>query len=110
VIALRRNDGPTLTVDLRSNSIDSWSDLWNALANPCGLPGWFGRNLDAWWDAIHTGGISDVLDDHSLLVVRLRPGGLFARGNLDGARFVQTTNESEYARVELEAPNDARSA
>ncbi|MEU6285701.1 barstar family protein, partial [Streptomyces sp. NPDC047028] len=24
------------------------NDFWDAVSEPCGLPGWFGRNLDAW--------------------------------------------------------------
>jgi len=82
-------------------AIESWSQLWDALSGPCALPSWFGRNLDAWWDTIQAGGISPVLDDHSFLVVRLTARGLFARGNEDGERFLDTTNESDYARADL---------
>jgi len=65
-------------------AIESWSQLWDALSGPCALPSWFGRNLDA-----------------SFLVVRLTARGLFARGNEDGERFLDTTNESDYARADL---------
>jgi hypothetical protein len=102
VTALGRQDGEPLVVDLRSRDIDSWSQLWDALADPCGLPDWFGRNLDAWWDTISAGGISDVLDDRSFVTILVSPRGLFAPGAA-GAEFIQTTNECEYARAEVES-------
>jgi hypothetical protein len=98
--ALGRQDGDELIVDLRGSSIESWPQLWDALADPCGLLPWFGRNLDAWWDTIQTGRISTVLDEHSFLTVLLNDVGLFALGE-DGERFVQTTNECDYASAEV---------
>ena len=56
-------------VDLRSTPIDSWDELWGALVGPCGLPKWFGRNLDAWNDTLGTGAIFEVLDAHPFLIV-----------------------------------------
>ena len=100
VSALGKQDGDPLIVDLRSERIESWSALWDALAAPCGLPTWFGRNLDAWWETIHGGGISEVLDRHSFLTVLVSRNGLFAPG-ADGLRFVETTNECDYARAEI---------
>ena len=88
-------------VDLRSSEIRSWSQLWDALAGPCGLPTWFGRNLDAWWDTIQTGAISAILDDHSSVTIILTGRGLFARG-AEGERFVQTTNECDYAQAQVD--------
>lgn len=102
VTAFGRQDGDHLTADLRGARIDTWADLWDALSGPCGLPPWFGRNLDAWWDTIQTGVISDVLDDHSFLIIRVSPTGLFAPGQPDGGRFLATTNQSDYARVDIE--------
>lgn len=83
--------------------LDAWDDLWDALSGPCGLPTWFGRNLDSWWDTIQTGAISDVLDHHSFLIVKVSPDGMFAPGNPDGARFLDTTNRSDYGRAEIES-------
>lgn len=100
VTALGRQEGEILVVDLGSSSIDSWSELWDALLIPCGLPNWFGRNLNAWWDTIQTGAISEVIDDHRFLVVRVSPEGLFAPG-AEGERFIQITNECEYAIAEF---------
>jgi hypothetical protein len=54
--------------------IETWDELWDAPHEPCGLPSWFGRNLDAWSDTIHTGDISDVLDRHFLRVTVRRAG------------------------------------
>lgn len=106
MIRLGRQEGEPLVVDLRERTIESWSALWDALAEPCGLPDWFGRNLDAWWDTIDTGAISSVIDEHPTLVVHVVARGLFAPGNPDGAAFADVTNESGYAVLEVEAPTD----
>ena len=97
---LGQQDGAPLVVDLTGQQIDSWSDLWDALARPCGLPQWFGRNLDAWWDTIQTGAISETIDSHSRLVVRLVRQGFFRPGG-DGEPFIEVTNECEYVEVDL---------
>ncbi|MEV6756567.1 barstar family protein [Streptomyces sp. NPDC051214] len=73
-----------LVVDLRGHVIDTLSDFWDAVAEPCGLPEWFGRNLDAWSDTIHGRGISDVVDSHDVLVVHVVQRGLFSEGRRDG--------------------------
>jgi hypothetical protein len=70
---------------------------------PCGLPGWFGRNLNAWRDTIDTGGISSEIDRHSKLIVRVAATGLFAPSNPAGVAFAQVTNASDYAAVEIVA-------
>ncbi|MBC2878603.1 MULTISPECIES: barstar family protein [Streptomyces] len=70
-----------LTVDLRGRLMETLDDFWDAVAKPCGLPEWFGRNLDAWADTIGTRGISEVIDRHDLLVVHVGRQGLF-----DGSR------------------------
>ncbi|MGH9223216.1 MAG: barstar family protein [Acidimicrobiales bacterium] len=103
---LGRQDGYPLVVDLRGRTIESWSALWDALAGPCGLPGWFGRNLDAWWDTIDTGAISAVIDAHPKLILRVARRGMFASDNLDGAAFAEVTNESAYATLEVEPAED----
>ncbi|PWE10936.1 hypothetical protein DD630_33160 [Streptomyces sp. BSE7F] len=43
-----------LVVDLRGRLIETLDDIWDAVSEPCGLPEWFGRNLDAWSDTIET--------------------------------------------------------
>ncbi|MEU9144035.1 barstar family protein [Streptomyces sp. NPDC048349] len=53
-----------LVVDLRGRLIATLNDFWDAVSEPCGLPEWFGRNLDAWSDMIETRGISEVIDSH----------------------------------------------
>ena len=98
---LGRQDGDPLLVDLSDRTIESSSALWDALAKPCGLPGWFGRNLNAWWDTIDAGAISSVIDEHPNLVVRVAPTGIFAPGHPDGAAFAEVTNRSAYAAVEV---------
>lgn len=92
-------EGEPLVVDLRPSLIEDWPQLWSALADPCGLPKWFGRNLDAWWDTIG-GGISEVLDDHPFLIIRVRSDGLFAPG-ADGERFIRITNDRDHASVQV---------
>jgi hypothetical protein len=95
-------EGDPLVVDLRSASVNSWGELWDALMDPCGLPEWFGRNLNAWNDTLGTGAISDVLDAHPFLIVRVLGQGLFAPGNADGVRFVEVTTETGQGRVDIE--------
>ena len=98
---LGRQDGDPLLVDLSDRTIESWSAMWDSLITPCGLPEWFGRNLNAWWDTIDTGAISSVIDEHPSLVVRIAPRGMFAPGNPDGAAFAEVTNRSAYAALEV---------
>jgi len=95
-------DGDPLVVDLRSTPIGSWDELWDALVGPCGLPEWFGRNLDAWNDTLGTGAISQVLDAHPYLIVRVLGRGLFAPDNPEGLRFVETTASTGEGRVDIE--------
>jgi hypothetical protein len=96
VFVARAAELPELVVDLTGVAIQDWTQLWDALSEPCALPGWFGRNLGAWWDTIQTRQISPVVDRH-YLVIQLREGEFFSRG--DGVRFVRTTNESDFARA-----------
>lgn len=42
--------GSELIVDLRGQLIETLDDFWDTVSKPCGLPEWFGRNLDAWSD------------------------------------------------------------
>lgn len=98
---LGRQEGDPLPVNLSDRTIESWSALWASLTQPCGLPDWFGRNLNAWWDTIDTGGISAVLDEHLKVVVRVAAGGMFAPGHPDGVAFAEVTNASAYAALEL---------
>jgi hypothetical protein len=70
-----------LVVDLRGLPIESLGDFWDAVADPCGLPEWFGRNTEAWWDTIQVRGISEVIDSHDVLVVHVDKRGIFAAGN-----------------------------
>ncbi|MGW1992077.1 barstar family protein [Embleya sp. NPDC001921] len=73
-----------LTVDLRGRRIETLKDFWDAVAEPCGLPEWFGRNLDAWSDTIHARGISEVIDGYDVLVVHVDQRGLFEGGRQEG--------------------------
>ncbi|MBM2618497.1 barstar family protein [Actinoplanes sp. LDG1-06] len=70
-----------LVVDLRGRPMETLDDFWDAVAGPCGLPSWFGRNIDAWCDTIQTRGISDVIDSHGAVVVHVDKRGLFARND-----------------------------
>lgn len=66
-----------LIVDLRGRLMETLNDFWDAVSEPCGLPEWFGRNLDAWSDTIQTRGISEVIDSHDILIVHVDQHGLF---------------------------------
>lgn len=92
-----------LVVDLRATELNSLGDFWDAVRIPCGLPDWFGRNLDAWWDTIDTRQISETIDSSDVLVIRARARGLFAPGNPQGAALVQVMAQSAHARLELDA-------
>ena len=94
-------EGEPLVVDLRDRTIDSWDQLWDALAEPCGLPEWFGRNLNAWNDTLGTGAISSRLDAHPFLIVRVLGKGFFAAG-AEGEAFVDVTARTGEGRVEVE--------
>ena len=102
VTRLGTQHGDPLIVDLTDLTIGSWDALWDALAEPCGLPTWFGRNLNAWIDTIHTGGISETIDDHPILIIRVRRTGLFEPGHVGGEAFAEVTNGTAYASVEFE--------
>ena len=97
---LGRQDGEPLIVDLRGRLIETPSQLWDALAQPCGLPDWFGRNLDAWNDTLY-GEISATLDEHPLLIIQVSPHGLFAPGNGQGQAFIEVTDATGCARVDI---------
>jgi hypothetical protein len=90
-----------LIIDLRDTALNSLDDFWDAVSGPAGLPDWFGRNLDAWWDTIQTRGISEVIDSADVLVVQARPVGLFAPGNRDGERLAGVFADSTHARLEF---------
>lgn len=94
-----------LIVDLRSHTLTSSEALWEALMEPCGLPSWFGRNLNAWWDTIDAGCISEVIDEHALVVVLVAPGGIFAPGDDRGVGFLEVTNRSAYGLAEVRPPD-----
>ncbi|MCY0945896.1 barstar family protein [Streptomyces antarcticus] len=66
-----------LIVDLRGQLIETLHDFCDSVSEPCGLPEWFGRNLDAWSDTIETRGISEVIDSHDILIVHVDQRGLF---------------------------------
>lgn len=68
-----------LNVDLRGLPIETLNDFWDAVSGPCGLPEWFGRNLDAWSDTIETRGISEVIDSHDAWSCT-SIGGVFSTG------------------------------
>ncbi|MET9977670.1 barstar family protein [Streptomyces microflavus] len=90
-----------LVIDLRGHRIGSLDDFWDAVAGPCGLPVWFGRNLDAWSDTIQGRGISDVIDRHDTLVVQVDGTGMFA-GNHPDAQALADVFDGEQNRLEIQ--------
>ncbi|MFI5801432.1 barstar family protein [Streptomyces sp. NPDC051561] len=87
-----------LTVDLRGQLIGNLDDFWDAVAEPCGLPEWFGRNLDAWADTIGTRGISQVIDGYDSLVVHVDRRGLF-QGEVPSAEALADTFDGKRNRL-----------
>jgi hypothetical protein len=91
-----------MLVDLSAHIITSTDQLWDLLAPPCGLPVWFGRNLDAWHNTLR-GGVSELIDAHENLIIRLRPQGLFAADDGCGQAFVDASLQSGQVRFEFVA-------
>ncbi|BEL06213.1 hypothetical protein Q0Z83_044040 [Actinoplanes sichuanensis] len=92
-----------LVVDLRGSRIETLDDFWDAVSGPCGLPAWFGRNVDAWRDTIQARGISEVIDRHDVLVVHVDRAGLFARKNYD-ARALREAFAGRRSRLVVHQP------
>jgi hypothetical protein len=91
-----------LTVDLRGRPIRTAGDFWDAVAGPCGLPAWFGRNLDAWADTLG-GGVSPLLDACDTLVVHVDGRGLFDGAHPTG-RALAATFDGRRARLVVHDP------
>jgi hypothetical protein len=91
--------GAPVEIDLTGVAIDTWDQLWHLLDATCGLPDAFGRDLDAWSRALR-GGVSLTLDTAETVTIRVSAQGLFAPG-ADGTRFVDLTNASPKATVEI---------
>ncbi|MEU6103316.1 barstar family protein [Streptomyces flaveolus] len=87
-----------LVVDLRGRPIETLDDFWDAVSEPCGLPGWFGRNTEAWRDTIQTRGISEVIDSHDVLVVHVDKQGVFAARNRE-ARALRSAFSGKQSRL-----------
>lgn len=88
-----------LVVDLTAEVLDDEESFWSAVAEPLALPTWFGRNLDAWIDTIEGGQISDVVDSHDHIVIRVCRRGLFGVGDQRGQRIVDVT--ANYTRATI---------
>jgi hypothetical protein len=97
---LGRQDGEALVIDLGNREVRTIDDFWDAVSKPLGLPSWFGRNFNAWNDTLY-GGISKVLDDHPLVVVRVLGTGLFDPSNIDGSDLRDLTAASGAARIDV---------
>ncbi|MEW1583554.1 barstar family protein [Streptomyces microflavus] len=93
-----------LVIDLRGHRIESLDDFWDAVAEPCGLPDWFGRNLDAWSDTIQGRGISDLIDQHDTLIIHIDRTGMFAGSPAD-ARALADIFDGEQNRLVLHTPD-----
>ncbi|MCM2417055.1 barstar family protein [Streptomyces sp. RKAG293] len=92
-----------LIVDLRGRLIATLDDFWDAVSEPCGLPTWFGRNLDAWSDTINSRGISEVIDSHDTLIVHVDQQGLFD-GNQREAEILAGIFDGEQNRLVVHGP------
>ncbi|WP_069813438.1 barstar family protein [Streptomyces sp. TP-A0874] len=90
-----------LVVDVRGRDIATLDDFWDAVTEPLELPDWFGRNLDAWWDAVETRGVSHRIDAYPIVVVQASAQGLFAPGSVAGERLAALFAEATRARLEL---------
>ena len=91
-----------LILDLTAVVIRSEDEFWDALADPLQLPPWFGRrDLNAWDDTVW-GGISEVIDGTTELVIRVRPAGLFDPATSPPTQLLEgVTWEHRTARIEV---------
>lgn len=96
--AMAKKTETELVVDLRGRSIETIDDFWDAVAAPCGLPKWFGRNTEAWRDSIHTRGISEVIDSYDVLVIHVDKQGVFAAQNSE-ARALRSAFAGRRSRL-----------
>ncbi|MFD5006233.1 barstar family protein [Streptomyces mutabilis] len=87
-----------LVVDLRGRPIETLDDFWDAVAEPCGLPEWFGRNTEAWRDTIQTRGISEAIGSYDVLVVHVDKRGVFAAQNRE-ARALRNAFSGKQSRL-----------
>src|ERR1044072_2156270 len=92
-----------LVVDLRGQPISSPNDFWDAVSEPCGLPTWCGRNVDAWSDTIWGRGISETIDSPDILIVHVDQQGLFD-GSRPEARVLADIFDGEQNRLVIHAP------
>jgi len=92
-----------LIVDLRGQKLETLDDFWDAVADPCGLPAWFGRNIEAWRDTIHVRGISGLIDRHDAVVVHVDRAGLFSGKNSD-ARALRRAFAGRRSRLVVHQP------
>ncbi|MEV4702238.1 barstar family protein [Actinoplanes sp. NPDC049316] len=92
-----------LVVDLRGRRMETLDDFWDAVSVPCGLPAWFGRNIEAWRDTIQVRGISDLIDRHDAVVVHVDRVGLFSRRNRE-ARALRETFAGRGSRLVVHQP------
>lgn len=69
-----------IVVDVSDRVIQDLAELWPVLIEECRLPDWFGRNPDAWRDALVSGGVSPFLDSRRLVLI-VRAAGVFEPGS-----------------------------
>ncbi|MFJ7773209.1 barstar family protein [Streptomyces sp. NPDC097107] len=100
---MTKNLQSELVVDLRGRSINTLDEFWDAVIVPCGLPKWFGRNTDAWADAIQTRGISEVIDSYDALVVHVDNQGIFAARHRE-ARALRRAFAGRQSRLVVHDP------
>jgi hypothetical protein len=84
--------------------METLSAFWDAVAGPCGLPDWFGRNTEAWGDTIQVRGISEVIDSYDVLVVHVDKQGIFAAKHKE-ARALRRCFAGRQSRLVVHAPS-----
>lgn len=103
-VAMAKRTQSELVVDLRGRPIETLDDFWDAMTEPCGLPEWFGRNVTAWGDTLHTRGISEVIDSFDVLVVHVDKRGIFAQRNVE-ARSLRRAFAGRHSRLVVHEPS-----
>ena len=69
----------------------------------CGLPVWFGRNLDAWSGTGDARGVSGVIDGYGILFVHIGRQGLFG-GHREVAGGLAGIFDAERDRLVVHVP------
>lgn len=91
--------------DLSNRVLETPDQLWDVLTEFFNLPEWFGRNFDAWHDALQ-GGITEAIDGSSVVVIRVARNGLFRFTVGWAGMYIEATEAGGRGSVIVGPPTD----